>query len=164
MPLASPDRKFSYDDYLTWAEGERWEIIDGVAYDMTPAPTLLHQRLVLRFGSLIDQALRGRRCTVLVSPVDTVFSKYDVVQPDVVVVTSGIVVVSLSSSPQAAAPRTNIATTTSPSTLRHRESSFRPMPGGCYPRTAMRKPGISRIAHALRLSQRKEPCAALHDP
>lgn len=29
---------YTYGDYLTWSDDERWEIIDGEAFDMTPAP------------------------------------------------------------------------------------------------------------------------------
>jgi len=30
MPLPQEGRKYTYADYLTWPEGERWEILDGV--------------------------------------------------------------------------------------------------------------------------------------
>lgn len=39
--MALPDereRGFTYADYLTWSDEERWEIIDGVPYSMSPAP------------------------------------------------------------------------------------------------------------------------------
>ncbi|MEK7700182.1 MAG: hypothetical protein AAB332_07240 [Planctomycetota bacterium] len=35
-------QKYSWDDYLTWPDNERWEIIGGVAYNMTPAPSVRH--------------------------------------------------------------------------------------------------------------------------
>ena len=31
-------QKYTYRDYLTWDDDERWEIIGGEAYNMTPAP------------------------------------------------------------------------------------------------------------------------------
>ncbi len=34
---------YTVDDWQTW-EG-RWELINGVAYDMTPAPSPEHQRI-----------------------------------------------------------------------------------------------------------------------
>ena len=34
---------FTYGEYLTWSETERWELIHGVAYDMSPAPSTGHQ-------------------------------------------------------------------------------------------------------------------------
>lgn len=37
MPLPKPEQKYSYADYLTWNEGERWEIIEGIPY-MQAAP------------------------------------------------------------------------------------------------------------------------------
>jgi len=40
------DRRYVYKDYLAWPEDERWEIIDGTAYNMSPAPTERHQRMV----------------------------------------------------------------------------------------------------------------------
>jgi hypothetical protein len=35
-PAKKFHRKYTFDDYLTWPDDERWEIIDGEAYDMTP--------------------------------------------------------------------------------------------------------------------------------
>ncbi len=39
MPFAyNRKEKYSYADYLTWNDEERWELVEGVAYNMTPAP------------------------------------------------------------------------------------------------------------------------------
>ena len=44
MGLALKREKiYTYGDYLSWSESERWEIIDGRAYDMSPAPSVRHQ-------------------------------------------------------------------------------------------------------------------------
>ncbi len=40
------DQYHCYGDYLTWNEGERYELIDGTAYLMSPAPDLAHQEVV----------------------------------------------------------------------------------------------------------------------
>ncbi|WP_446810478.1 hypothetical protein ACH50O_02485 [Methylomonas sp. 2BW1-5-20] len=37
---SSSARQFSVDDYLAWPDEERWELIDGVPYDMSPAPSI----------------------------------------------------------------------------------------------------------------------------
>lgn len=37
------DARYTYADYLRWSDDERWELIDGVAYNMTPAPSRVHQ-------------------------------------------------------------------------------------------------------------------------
>ena len=45
-PLAEKkDELFTYGDYLKWDDDERWELIDGVAYNMTPAPVRFHQQV-----------------------------------------------------------------------------------------------------------------------
>lgn len=38
------DRKYTWQDYLSWPDEERWEVIDGEAYNMTPSPTFNHQK------------------------------------------------------------------------------------------------------------------------
>ena len=37
--------QYTLKDYLGWSDEERWEIIKGVAYDMTPAPSIMHQSI-----------------------------------------------------------------------------------------------------------------------
>lgn len=80
------DKKYTYADYLTWPEGERWEIIDGEAYDMTPAPTTSHQRIVQRIGAKIELFLTGKPCVPFIAPTDVVLDDANIVQPDVLVV------------------------------------------------------------------------------
>ncbi|RPH82936.1 MAG: Uma2 family endonuclease, partial [Desulfobacteraceae bacterium] len=45
--MGYPNRKennsYTYKDYLEWPEEERWELIEGVAYNMTPSPSRSHQ-------------------------------------------------------------------------------------------------------------------------
>ena len=41
----STDQNWTYGDYYSWLDGERWELIDGVAYNITPAPSSRHQEL-----------------------------------------------------------------------------------------------------------------------
>jgi hypothetical protein len=46
---------FTYQDYVNWLEDERWEIIAGEAYAITPAPSIRHQRISRHLISLFDQ-------------------------------------------------------------------------------------------------------------
>lgn len=80
------DKKYTYADYLTWPEGERWEIIDGEAYDMTPAPTTTHQRIVQRIGARVELFFTGKPCVPFIAPTDVVLDETSIVQPDVLVV------------------------------------------------------------------------------
>ncbi|MEZ4526692.1 MAG: hypothetical protein R2941_12290 [Desulfobacterales bacterium] len=38
-------QRYTYADYLRWPQNERWEIIEGRAWNMCPAPATQHQRI-----------------------------------------------------------------------------------------------------------------------
>lgn len=78
--------KFTFQDYLTWPDDERWELIDGGAYNMSPAPSLKHQKVVINLAGMFRERLKGKSCTPFIAPADVVLSQHDVVQPDVFVV------------------------------------------------------------------------------
>lgn len=87
MPLAQrTEEKFTYADYAFWSDDERWELIDGQAYNMTPAPTTRHQNIVYNVSFILKSKLSNKFCRPFVAPTDVVLSEYDVVQPDVFVV------------------------------------------------------------------------------
>jgi Uma2 family endonuclease len=83
MPFEDKTERFCYEDSLTWSDDERWEIIDGRACDMTPAPSFKHQRIVGNTYHQIRPTLRDRRSVAGIAPTDIILSQYDVVQPDV---------------------------------------------------------------------------------
>ncbi|RKO66882.1 Uma2 family endonuclease [Desulfofundulus salinus] len=87
MPATTKaSRRYTYADYLKWPGDERWELIDGQAYNMTPSPSTVHQKIVGRFYARLERLLSGTPCEPFVAPTDVVLSEYDVVQPDVLVV------------------------------------------------------------------------------
>lgn len=63
-------------------DGRRYELYDG-ALRVVPAPIPLHQVVVSNLKQVLDRYARDRGGLRLISPVDIVFSEYDVVQPDV---------------------------------------------------------------------------------
>ena len=84
---------YSYADYKTWTDEERFELIEGFYYMMSPAPSTLHQRIVFKLSNIIGRQLNGKKCTPFVSPVDVLLDyktisdrSKTVVQPDVLVV------------------------------------------------------------------------------
>jgi Uma2 family endonuclease len=94
-PKGSSKEKFTYADYRTWPEDERWELIRGEAFSMSPAPTSNHQRIVTDLTLLLSLYFSGKPCEVLVSPVDVLLTESPgtadedadtVVQPDLLVV------------------------------------------------------------------------------
>ncbi|MBF0572397.1 MAG: Uma2 family endonuclease [Desulfamplus sp.] len=62
--------KFSYADYLAWSEDERFEIIEGVIYDMSPAPSIKHQDISFRLAGIFYQCLKKSRCRAFTAPFD----------------------------------------------------------------------------------------------
>jgi len=96
MPLLQKelDRVFTYKDYLTWNDNERWELINGVAYNMTPAPSVNHQRVSRQLLLQIGNFLSDKPCEVFSAPLDVRLPEANekdediknVVQPDMFVV------------------------------------------------------------------------------
>jgi Uma2 family endonuclease len=84
--------RYSYRDYLSWPEGERVELIEGVPYAMSPAPRREHQRLVSELNRQLANALHDAPCEVYPAPFDVKLSREEederptVVQPDLTVV------------------------------------------------------------------------------
>ncbi len=74
---------YTYDDYKEW-EGS-WELIDGVAYAMAPAPYPKHQSVVFKISKELDKNLEcsKKNCEVYISPIDWKVDESTVVQPDV---------------------------------------------------------------------------------
>lgn len=86
-PSTQPrDRRYTWTDYQTWSDDERWEIIDGVAYNMSPAPSTRHQAIAGNFFSCLYRQLTGKSCRPFMAPTDVRLSETDVVQPDILVV------------------------------------------------------------------------------
>ena len=90
------DERFTYADYAKWPEGERWELIDGEAYDMSPAPSRHHQDISQTLENHITKFLDANKgpCRMYHAPFDVLLSESDepdddvatVVQPDILVV------------------------------------------------------------------------------
>ncbi|HVS15543.1 MAG TPA: Uma2 family endonuclease [Thermoanaerobaculia bacterium] len=86
--------RFTYGDYVQWTGDDRWELIDGVAFSMTPSPRRIHQELLGNLYLQIATFLRGHRCRVYLAPFDVRLPDADepdadvrtVVQPDLSVV------------------------------------------------------------------------------
>lgn len=90
-----PEEKYTYADCKTWPEDERWEIIDGVAYNMGAAPMRVHQKISRNLLVKISVYLENKTCEVYDAPFDVRFVDNaeqkdfeieNVVQPDLVVV------------------------------------------------------------------------------
>lgn len=79
---------WTYDYYATLPEdGHRYEIVDGVLLDMTPAPGIPHQNAVLQFSYYLTIHVKNRgRGKVFPAPIDVALSPKKVFQPDIAVI------------------------------------------------------------------------------
>jgi Uma2 family endonuclease len=75
--------KYTYEDYLLW-EG-KWELIEGIPYAMSPAPTTRHQRIAAELTSLFVMALKKCKHCRAYSPIDWKVAEETVLQPDMLV-------------------------------------------------------------------------------
>jgi Uma2 family endonuclease len=81
--------KFTYEDYRLLPEDRRYEVLEGELF-LTPAPTPRHQDVVLELASVLREFVQGSgRGRVVLSPCDVVFSKHDILQPDIFFVAAG---------------------------------------------------------------------------
>ena len=85
--VPDPGLKLTYDDFLLFPDdGKRHELIDGEHY-VTPSPNVRHQEILGRLHLLIGTWLQGHRVgKIFVAPLDVLFSRFDVVEPDLLYV------------------------------------------------------------------------------
>jgi Uma2 family endonuclease len=77
---------YTYADYARWPKDERWELIAGEAYAMSPAPSTRHQRISQNLSFQLESYFRKKPCQVFPAPTDLKLSESDVLQPDLMVV------------------------------------------------------------------------------
>ena len=95
VPLKKSDHKFTYKEYCSWPEDERWELIDGIAYNMSPAPSSKHQRISGYLYTGLSNFLKQKSCEVFSAPFDVMLPNFPIeneeeidtiVQPDISVI------------------------------------------------------------------------------
>ena len=90
MALVQPDKHYTWSDYASWDGDARYELINGMPYMMSPAPSLRHQEITLELGRQFANFLMGKPCRVFIAPCDVRLNADNgddtVVQPDLLVV------------------------------------------------------------------------------
>ena len=95
LPMRKMDEHFTYAEYKDWPVDERWELIDGVAWNMSPAPAVRHQDMLAKLITELRIFLKGKQCKAHIAPFDVFFPAFfgqdenevdTVVQPDLIVV------------------------------------------------------------------------------
>jgi len=88
-PTVSEALKFTYSDYLLLPDNEkRYEILEGELL-MSPSPNTKHQIVLLKLARILSEFVEKNSLgQILIAPYDVVLSKYDVVQPDIIFISS----------------------------------------------------------------------------
>lgn len=92
-PNLAPKERFIYRHYRSWPDSERWELIHGQAWSMSPAPMRRHQQLSGRLFRWLGNFLEEKPCRAFAAPFDVLLPEGDetddevdtVVQPDILV-------------------------------------------------------------------------------
>jgi len=89
MPQLAQHLKWTYEEFLLFPDdGKRHELIDG-EHIMSPSPFTKHQRisrnLLITFGNFLRKHKLGE---IFSAPMDVIFSDLDVVEPDLLFITS----------------------------------------------------------------------------
>jgi Uma2 family endonuclease len=91
--LAHKQGEFSFKQYQSWPEQERWQLLDGQASATAP-PSWSHQTVVFELGAQLRDALQGHPCQACVAPVGVRLPKQNeaddqvrtVLEPDIMIV------------------------------------------------------------------------------
>lgn len=94
IPLRKENERYTYADYVTWPGDERWELLDGIPFDMSPAPSRYHQEISGNLFFEIKKFLKDKKCKIYPAPFDvrlpegqqTDEETMTVVQPDISVI------------------------------------------------------------------------------
>ncbi|MDR2610664.1 MAG: Uma2 family endonuclease [Clostridiales Family XIII bacterium] len=90
MDAALKNEYYTYADYAEWDTDERYELIDGIPYLMSPAPSIKHQDIVGILYAKFLNFLTGKKCRTFISPIDVRLNADTdddtVFQPDVIIV------------------------------------------------------------------------------
>jgi Uma2 family endonuclease len=63
-------KTYSYADYLLWQFQERVELINGFILKMSPAPSMVHQRISDNISYELNSYFKRKPCDVFVAPFD----------------------------------------------------------------------------------------------
>lgn len=96
MDNTAKNKIYTYTDYMKYPEGERIEIIDGHVYNMSPAPSRIHQGIIMELSTIINNYIKSNNgsCKVYPAPFDVILkndnedlhNSKNIIQPDISVI------------------------------------------------------------------------------
>lgn len=93
LPLRD-NQHHTYGEYLHWNDEQRFELIDGQAWAMSPGPNTRHQQVLGELFYQLASQLRNKSCSAWLAPFDVRLPKANeadedidtVVQPDLSII------------------------------------------------------------------------------
>jgi Uma2 family endonuclease len=79
------EKRVTYEDYAAMDDDCRYELADGKLELMSPGPTTVHQVLSFELQRAIHETC-GEEFLILCAPLDVILSRYEVRQPDLVII------------------------------------------------------------------------------
>lgn len=95
MHNTAENRLYTYADYKNYPENERVEIIEGQIYAMAPAPSRIHQKIIMELSTILNFYIKSNHglCEVYSAPFDVMLNENksidnckNIVQPDISVI------------------------------------------------------------------------------
>ncbi|AYD39596.1 Uma2 family endonuclease [Clostridium fermenticellae] len=95
MDNTAKNNSYTYVDYMKYPENKRIELIEGTIYDMSPAPSRIHQGIIMELSTIINNYIKSNNgnCKVYSAPFDVFLSNDDninncrnIIQPDISVI------------------------------------------------------------------------------
>jgi len=69
------EKRYTLADWRSWPDDERWELINGVAYSMSPSPREKHQDRAGQLFARLFIWLENKPCKVYMAPLDVFLPK-----------------------------------------------------------------------------------------
>lgn len=83
MQTETPNRLYTYEDYLKLDDDKQYELIGGELI-LVPAPKTIHQRLSHRLNQILsDFVIKNNLGEVMYAPIDVVLTESNKPQPDI---------------------------------------------------------------------------------
>lgn len=63
------EKHYTYADYLRWPDDARYELIEGEAFLMAPAPLIAHREVAGELFRQVANQLDGKPCRPYIAPI-----------------------------------------------------------------------------------------------
>ncbi|MFL0195004.1 hypothetical protein ACJDU8_05355 [Clostridium sp. WILCCON 0269] len=86
MDNTAKNKTYTYADYMNYPENERIELIEGKMYAISPAPSRIHQELIMKLSARFYNYIKSNNgnCKVYTSPFDVFLTDDENKNPNII--------------------------------------------------------------------------------